>query len=171
MIVVECHLEKALIRLLGFGAVRHAANKPAVLAELMSYGITGQRAVGLVDEDPGATWPACFKRFRRLKGPEHGFSVWKGPGDVYLIMLHPLHEAWIYEVARRQGLDPCSCGLPPRWEAFHARIHAGRRPRERLMEPYARLVSELLARRCQALTSLKSELERLLRGEGEELGR
>ena len=55
--------------------------------------------------------------------------------------------------------------LPLRWETLHARLHVGRRSRERLTRSYVRLVSGLLERGCEALISLKSEIERLL-GEG-----
>ena len=166
MILVECYLEEALVRALGFMAIRHEANKPAAIRELERLGGAGQRVVGLVDEDPGAAWPRCFReRFSRVRQSGHGFSVWRGPGNAYLIVLHPFHEAWVYGVARRHGLDVSLYGLPLRWETFHARLHVGRRSRERLTRSYVRLISDLLERGCEALISLKSEIKCLL-GEG-----
>ena len=171
MILVECYLEEALVRALGFAAIGHAASKPAVIRELERLGRVGQRVVGLVDEDPGAAWPKCFsEHFSRVKQSEHGFSVWRGPGSSYLIVLQPLHEAWIYGIAHRHGLDVSSYRLPRRWETFHAGLHVGRRSRERLTRSYVRLISDLLEQGCEALISLKSEMERLLGGEGENPG-
>jgi len=170
LILVECFIDETLVRTLGFRDVRHEENKPAVIEELRRRAEEGIRMVGLVDEDPGSSWPKYFREnFRCLEQSQHGFAVWKGPGDnVYLVVLKPLHEAWIYNVARSCGLDVRKYSLPRDWERFHSIIHSGRRG-SRALKRYEKLLRDLLASNCHALKALRATLDGLLRGDA--LGR
>jgi len=163
LIVVECYIDLILVSFLGFKDIRHEENKPAVIEELRRRAEGGIRVVGLVDEDPGSPWPRYFKeRFSRVKRTQHGFDVWKGPGGAYLVVLKPLHEAWIYDVARSCGLDVARYDLPRNWERFHSLIHSGRRG-SRALRCYMRLLKDLTASNCRALRALKDVLNTLLR--------
>ena len=164
MILVECYVDVALIRALGFREVRHEENKPAVIEELRKYAGGGSNMVGLVDEDPGSPWPKYFGSFSRMATSGHGFSTWVGPGgNIYIVVLRPRHEEWIYNVAKRCGIDVREYGLPGDWRSFHSRLHGGMRIRERILRPYVNLLEEMLEQECNALIELKAELSKLLR--------
>ncbi|RLF09836.1 MAG: hypothetical protein DRJ62_06030 [Thermoprotei archaeon] len=164
MIIVECYAEVVLIETLGFNDIRHEENKAAVIEELKKRAGSHVRVVGLVDEDPSSPWPSYWRRFRQIKASGHGFSVWAGPGgNVYAILLHPRHEEWIYDVARRYGFNVRNYHLPQSRERFWSLLHSGRRTRRRVLSCYRKLLEDMLRKGCPALTGLKAELRSLLK--------
>ena len=164
MVIVECYAEEELVKALGFSRVEHEENKAAVIKELEREAGAGAKLVGMVDEDPGSTWPKSWRSFRLIRVSRHGFSVWAGPGEIiYAIVLQPRHEEWAYRAARACGLDPRDYGLPKDPEDFWELLHRGRRLRLRTLARYRKMLTDMLHRRCPALLELRKELRALLK--------
>jgi len=160
---VECYPEEVLVRELGFSNVEHQPNKPELVKRLERLEKRGHGpVVGIIDEDPGAAQPSYLRRLRPVVS-QHGFMVLRSPSSrIGVIVLCPRHEAWVYSMARAHGFDVRDYGLPGDWREFHKHLHAGRRPRAKLLERYVRLLKDMLAIGCPALKALRDALRALL---------
>ena len=115
MIIVECDKDKALVHRIGFPGyqVRHAYHKSGVLEALEQE----QKAVGIIDEDPGAGQPEYLKEYTErdsvgkirllIRRDDDGKRVIRRA-----IQISPRLEDWLCEVSKRNRIPPEKFGLP-----------------------------------------------------------
>jgi hypothetical protein len=121
MIYLECDNDEAVVRALGIPRreIEHEPGKSLVAKALQAS--RDNKAIGLVDEDPGAAPPPYLKEFvlindeprlklRRLQHPTSG---------KWLVEIRPDLEPWIYAAAEEVGLAPADFNLPPKPSQLH----------------------------------------------------
>ncbi len=122
MLIVECHKDKALVHRIGFPGyqVRHAYNKSGVLWRVEQ----GQKAVGIIDEDPFAGRSRYLKEYdeRNATGKIKLLIRRDDDGKRVIrraIQISPRLEDWLYEVAKRNRISPETFNLPVAPEELH----------------------------------------------------
>jgi hypothetical protein len=119
MVYVECYPDELLARTLGVQRcnLKHERGKGNILNRLDQVGA----GMGLVDEDPGATPPNRFNKYRPVdqKGGIRLLEHVENPARK-LVCLSPRLEEWLYTRAADLGLDPAKFGLPLKAQELHA---------------------------------------------------
>ena len=126
MIIVECEKDQALMFRLSFtpDQIIHAFHKSDVLGRMESRRKSGQKAIGVIDEDPQAGQPACLKEYEEkdsvgsikllIRKDDDGKSV-----ICRAIQISPYLEDWLCEIARRCKVPLNKFGLPDRPAKLH----------------------------------------------------
>jgi len=124
MIIIECNNDKQMIHRLGFTKRRiiHAGSKGKVLEQLENE---YKPSICIVDEDNPANKSETIRNYVKAKekrtAGKKSVTLMKKKNDrnKSLIVISPRLEVWIYEVAKRNKLDPKKYGLPDDPDVFH----------------------------------------------------
>jgi hypothetical protein len=147
-IIVECKPDEALMRALGYTRKRifHQPNK----AEVIKYLIRNPRAIGIVDEDPGAANVGYFSKFRKIGAVKFGLEQFVSPGGKSpLIVIKPRLEEWILSQANSCAINPQDYSLPSSPHQLHKNIN------EKLPE-FEKMLGAMQIRKNAGLAYLKA---------------
>ena len=121
MIFFEGKPDGVLLKVLGFSRkqIKNATSKGEVCNRLNKE----QRASGLVDQDPGSSNPSYYKRLQ-LQQSKYKLNQYQDSelGN-QLIEICPRLEEWILALAKQQGVDPRSFGLPDTAKKLHDQVN------------------------------------------------
>ena len=138
MVIVECNPDEYLVRqVLGevSETIKHGGGKGNVLRKLRDE----QRAVGVIDEDPGSSQPRDMKNYDERDSLET-IKVMKRADDEAktLIQLSPDIEGWLIRRAQENGISLMDYSLPDNRKEMHDIHHIEKN------ESFQRLVSKLI---------------------------
>ncbi len=120
-IIIECKPDETLMKALGFTrkAITHQPNKGMVINLLEKK----NGVIGVVDEDPGTTWPRFFSKFQKIDD-QHGIVNYKlQKQNLKLIVIKPRLEEWIISQAQSVNIDPIRFSLPADGHNLHKVIN------------------------------------------------
>ncbi len=150
MYVVECKPDKVLVVILVKRRdIIHAGDKGRVVKYLGKH----PNSIGVVDEDPGASWPGEIREYRELRElQECGIRIFLHRiAGSKLIVLCPRLEEWILEAAKEVSLDVQEFKLSEDPRRLHETINLR-------TEEFQQLAREMLRRKSRRLSLLKREL-------------
>lgn len=118
-VFVECYHDGAVVEALGSRSrdVHHEGGKGNVLNRLRE---AADEAVGLVDEDTGATQPIELSNYQE-RDQEHGLRLLQHQADhrKKLVVVCPRLEEWLYARASGCDVDLTRHGLPGTARQLH----------------------------------------------------
>ena len=161
MIIVECEKDQALMFRLSFtpDQIIHAFHKSDVLGRMESRRKSGQKAIGVIDEDPQAGQPACLKEYEEkdsvgsikllIRKDDDGRSV-----ICRAIQISPYLEDWLCGIARRLNISPSKFGLPDHPAKLH-RMSLKFRKSNKNMQNFQRFLDALRKTRDDEISTLR----------------
>ncbi|MDX2127769.1 MAG: hypothetical protein SFU91_01895 [Chloroherpetonaceae bacterium] len=104
----ECYFDLELLKALGIGrkSIDKGSSKGDVSKRLKKNAQPAVTLIGVVDEDPHSSKPDYFEEFQSYK-KEHDVLFLKHRSDnVFLLILCPDIEHWLYKSALEAGIRP-----------------------------------------------------------------
>ncbi len=136
-VLVECDADEVVLRNLGVVKKQlfHFGGRNKVITRLRDL----PGAVGVVDEDPGASQHGDLKASYRQAESAEGLRllIRQGRGGQRLVMICPKLEDWLIERAKSSGIRPQDYGLPNDPDRLHGI------PRYEQKEGFRRFLSAL----------------------------
>jgi len=118
MVYFECDNDGALLDFFSIARAdkKHTNSKGNVCNKVSNN--TG--VIGLVDEDPLTRQPGYISSLGNPVSYKHDIKVFSDNAkNNQIVMICPRLEEWLYNVARQNGIDPTSFGLPAKADDLH----------------------------------------------------
>lgn len=147
-VLVECYPDAAVLRAIGVTKkhLRHERCKGEVVKRVLKL----DRAVGVIDEDPGSAQPRDLNNYKEKEAAEGlRLLVRHGSADRRLIVVCPRLEDWLIARAIAVGIKPQDYDLPSDPHRLHGIPHYEDR------QTFQQFLTELTGRDAEGMGLLR----------------
>jgi len=150
-ICVECKADLILVRKLTGLSRKEILHKGCKSEVIKAVDRKSEGAIGLIDEDPGASSPKRLRDYTVIQRFEREGIELRRKGNRLIVVLRPDLEGWVVKAAEERGIDLGRYGLPKDRRGLHEEL--SRRPNK-----LEGVLDELMSRRSRRLEILKKML-------------
>ncbi|MCI0471189.1 MAG: hypothetical protein L0Y73_05985 [Candidatus Aminicenantes bacterium] len=119
MIFCECNTDQFIIEQSGIRLkqIDHSGCKSRVIT---SVGKASGKVLGMIDEDPGCSFPKEMKKYSRIKTiSDLELLIRQGDQDKKIIQIKPRLEVWVLKRAKSMKIKPIDYGLKDHPDELH----------------------------------------------------